>query len=158
MARDRLQWPLYFTRSSVRKKYPKVRQKCFMKTAILPYFKNIQSQKIVLWCYLIWYFTIMSIYFEASLKLWLSSIGISAIIGIALIMSTSQQGTKQDIWIKIRLFLFPFCVSSYSATIKDYNFILLFPTNQLHFLLSVGNCLLFLGTIWCIKKFYNPSN
>ncbi len=128
-----------------------------MKTTVLSYFKNIESQKIILWCYLIWYFTIITIYFELSLKLWASSVGISFIIGFALILSTSQQDTKQDIWIKIRLFLFPFCVSSYSATIKDYDFILLFPSNLFHLLISVVNCLLFLFPIWCIKRFYKPE-
>lgn len=128
-----------------------------MKTIVLSYFKNIESQKIILWCYLIWYFTIITIYFESSLKLWASSVGISFIIGFALILSTSQQGTKQDIWIKIRLFLFPFCVSSYSATIKDYDFILLFPSNLFHLLISVVNCLLFLFPIWCIKRYYKPE-
>jgi hypothetical protein len=128
-----------------------------MKTTVLNYFKNIAYQKIILWCYLIWYFTIITIYFEPSLKLWTSSVGISFIIGFALILSTSQQGTKQDIWVKIRLFLFPFCVSSYSATIKDYDFILLFPSNPFHLLISIVNCLVFLVFIWCIKKFYKPE-
>jgi hypothetical protein len=129
-----------------------------MKTTVISYFKNIATQKIILWCYLIWYLTIITIYFEPSLKLWASSVGISFIIGFALILSTSQQGTKQDIWIKIRLFLFPFCVSSYSATIKDYDFILLFPSNLFHLLISVANCLLFLFPIWCIKRFYKSES
>ncbi|PKQ45178.1 hypothetical protein CSW08_09410 [Confluentibacter flavum] len=119
------------------------------------YFKNITTQKIILWCYLIWYLTIITIYFEPSLKLWASSLGISLIIGFALILSTSQQGIKQNIWVKIRLFLFPFCVSSYSATIKDYDFILLFPVNSFHLFISVLNCLLFLLPVWCIKSFYH---
>ncbi len=127
-----------------------------MITVFLKYFKNITSQKMILWCYLVWYLTIISIYFEASLKLWASSIGISLIIGFALILSTIQQGIKQNIWVKIRLFLFPFCVSSYSATIKDYDFILLFPSNFLHLSISILNCLLFLFPIWCIKTFYRP--
>ena len=128
-----------------------------MITFFLKYFKNISIQKIILWCYLIWYLTIMSLYFEASLKLWASSVGISFIIGFALILSTNQQGIKQDIWVKVRLFLFPFCVSSYSATIKDYDFILLFPSNLSHLFISVLNCLLFLIPIWCIKTFYKQS-
>lgn len=128
-----------------------------MKTTVISYFKNIETQKIILWCYLIWYLTIITIYFEPSLKLWASSVGISFIIGFALILSTSQQGTKQGIWIKIRLFLFPFCVSSYSATIKDYDFILLFPSNLFHLLITVGNCVLFLFPIWCIKRFYKSE-
>jgi hypothetical protein len=125
-----------------------------MITVFFKYFKNITTPRIILWCYLIWYLTIISIYFESSIKLWTSSIGISFIIGFALILSTIQQGIKQNIWVKIRLFLFPFCVSSYSATIKDYDFILLFPSNLLHLSISILNCLLFSLTILCIKTFY----
>ena len=125
-----------------------------MITMLLIYFKNITIQKIILWCYFIWYLTIMGLYFEASLKLWVSSIGIALIIGFALILSTNQQGVKQDVWVKIRLFLFPFCVASYAATIKDYDFILLFPCNIFHLSISILNCLLFLLPIWCIKTFY----
>ena len=128
-----------------------------MKKTAFKYVLNMKTPKIILWCYLIWYFSMMSIYFEPSLKLWASALGISFIIGFALVLSTSQQGIKQDIWIKIRLFLFPFCVSSYSATIKDYDFILLFPSNLFHLLISVGNCLLFLFPIWCIKRFYKSE-
>lgn len=126
-----------------------------MISSVLLYFKYINGQKLILWCYLIWYLVITTIYFEPSFKLWASSLGISLIIGFALILSTSQLGTKQDIWIKIRLFLFPFCVSSYSATIKDYDFYLLFPANLLHLFISILSCMLFLFFVWCIKKFYN---
>lgn len=129
-----------------------------MITNLLKYFKILRIQKIILWCYFIWYLTIMSIYFEASLKLWASSLGISFIIGFALILSTNQDGVKQDIWVKIRLFLFPFCVSSYSATIKDYDFILLFPSNLFHLSISIVNCLLLLLLIWCVKTFYQNNS
>lgn len=129
-----------------------------MVNAFLKYFKNITIQNIVLWCYFIWYLTIMSLYFEASFKLWASSLGIALIIGFALVLSTNQQGVKQDVWVKVRLFLFPFCVSSYSATIKDYDFILLFPSNWLHLFIATLNCLLFLIPIWCIKFLYKSES
>ena len=129
-----------------------------MITNLLKYLKTIRIQKIILWCYFVWYLTIMSIYFEAALKLWASSLGISFIIGFALILSTNQHGVKQDIWVKIRLFLFPFCVSSYSATIKDYDFILLFPSNLFHLSISIVNCLLLLLLIWCVKTFYSNNS
>lgn len=128
-----------------------------MITAFLKYLKNLETPKIILWCYLVWYLTVISLYFEASLKLWASSVGISLIIGFALILSTNQQGVKQNIWVKLRLFLFPFCVSSYSATIKGYDFILLFPSNYSHLSISILNCLLFLLLIWCVKAFYRGS-
>ncbi|MGM8361131.1 hypothetical protein ACSV4D_04360 [Flavobacterium sp. ARAG 55.4] len=117
----------------------------------------MKTPKIILWCYLIWYFSMMSIYFEPSLKLWASALGISFIIGFALILSTSQQGIHQDVWIKIRLFLFPFCVSSYSATIKGHDFILLFPNNITHVLIGVLNCTMFVVLIWIIKRLYKFS-
>ena len=109
---------------------------------------------IILWCYLIWYFSMMFIYFEPSLKLWLSALGISLIIGFALILSTRQNRIKQNNWIKFRLFLFPFCVSSYSATIKGHDFILLFPNNREHLIFGAINCLLFLAFMLGIKIAY----
>lgn len=125
-----------------------------MRKSIVKYVLKMKTPKIILWCYLIWYFSIISIYFESSIKLWASSIGISLIIGFALILSTNQQGIKQDKWVKFRLFLFPFCVSSYSAIIKGHDFILLFPNNKIHFLIGAMNCLLFIILIWSIKKGY----
>lgn len=125
-----------------------------MRKSIVKYVLKMKTPKIILWCYLIWYFSIISIYFESSIKLWASSIGISLIIGFALILSTNQQGIKQDKWVKFRLFLFPFCVSSYSAIIKGHDFILLFPNNKIHFLIGTMNCLLFVILIWSIKKGY----
>jgi hypothetical protein len=125
-----------------------------MKKSIVKYVLKMKTPKKILWCYLIWYFSIISFYFESSIKLWASSIGISLIIGFALILSTTQQGIKQDKWVKFRLFLFPFCVSSYSAIIKGHDFILLFPNNKIHFLISAMNCLLFVILIWSIKKGY----
>jgi hypothetical protein len=119
---------------------------------LIKYVLKMKTPKIILWCYLIWYFSIISFYFESSIRLWASSIGISLIIGFALILSTTQQGIKQDRWVKFRLFLFPFCVSSYSATIKGYDFILLFPNNRTHLLIALMNCLLFVILIWSIKK------
>ncbi len=124
-----------------------------MKSSI-SYLKNLEYPKIVLWCYLIWYLSIIIIYFESSVKLWASSIGISCIIGLALLLSTSQKGVKQDRWIKIRLFLFPFCVSSYSATIKDQDFILLFPSNFFHLIIAFLCCLIFLFFVWLTRKIY----
>ncbi|MGY6649569.1 hypothetical protein [Wenyingzhuangia sp. IMCC45574] len=97
----------------------------------------------------------MSIYFDPSLKLWMSAAGISCIIGFALVLSTNQQGTKQDLLGKIRLFVFPFCVSSYSATIKDYDFILLFPSNTHHLFIASLACLVFLTVVFSVKTYFS---
>lgn len=124
---------------------------------LLHYFRNLKIQTLILWCYLIWYFAIIFLYFDSSPKLWASALGISCIIGFALVLSTQQKGIKQDIWGKIRLFVFPFCVSSYSATIKDYDFVLIFPNNKEHLLIASFSCLLFLFLIGSIKRLPNKN-
>ena len=125
---------------------------------ILNYFRNLAIPKIILWCYLIWYLIIIAIYFDSSIKLWASALGISCVIGFALILSTTQNNTKQNTWSKIRLFLFPFCVSSYSATIKDYDFILIFPTKLNHLLIASLACLVFFIGVWSLKLLQAHQN
>jgi hypothetical protein len=56
--------------------------------------------------------------------------GPQGIIGAALILSTrSSYGTtaKMDPWVVFRLFLMPFCVSSFAALVKDADYVLVFP-------------------------------
>lgn len=48
------------------------------------YFANLTADRIVLWCYHIWYPFFATRYFDPSPALWFTSLGISAIIGIAL--------------------------------------------------------------------------
>ncbi len=69
-------------------------------------------------------------HFDPRPRLWLTSLGLSAIIGTALWISTRSgaRGTTQlDGWQIFRLFLMPFCVSSFAALVKDAGFILVFP-------------------------------
>ena len=53
---------------------------------------GLRPSQRVLWCYLLWYLFVAIRYFEADPKLWLSSLGISAIIGTALYLSTARAG------------------------------------------------------------------
>ncbi len=112
---------------------------------MIRYFANLRWTRLVLWCYLMWYFTILSLYFEPSVSLWLSSLGISAIIGTALILSTASAAHRPDGWTIFRLYLMPFCVSSYSATIKGKGFIVLFPPSVTENLAAIGACLAFIA-------------
>lgn len=95
---------------------------------LIRYFATLRSPKLVLWCYLAWYVAVAACYFDPSPAIWLSALGISGLIGIALIFATGTPGQRTDGWTRFRLFLFPFCVSSYSTLIKGKGFILLFPT------------------------------
>ena len=90
------------------------------------YFSNLSIGRSVLWCYLIWYLFFVSRYFDPTPSLWLTSLGISAIIGVALIISTWDADVRLKGWAVFRLFLMPFCVSSFSALVKGRGFILIF--------------------------------
>ncbi|MBU2887484.1 hypothetical protein KO507_17095 [Gilvimarinus agarilyticus] len=106
---------------------------------------------MVLWCYLIWYGVTLYYYFDGSLRIWLNSIGISIIIGIALMLSVSNAQQK-DHWQTFRLFMMPFCVSSFSSLIKGQGFMLIVPPNTIEQVTSVGACVVFLTFVFCIKK------
>jgi hypothetical protein len=69
-------------------------------------------------------------YFERSSTLWLTSVGISAIVGVALLLSTWHDHAKLASWTTVRLFLMPFCVSSFSALVKGHGFILIFSPQK----------------------------
>lgn len=59
--------------------------------------------------------------------IWLNSVGISFVIDIALMLSVNGSSARADPWQTFRLFLMPFCVSSFAALIKDRGFVLIFP-------------------------------
>ncbi|MES2438962.1 MAG: hypothetical protein V4584_07840 [Verrucomicrobiota bacterium] len=105
---------------------------------MLRYFASLPASRLILWCYLIWYLCLVFLYFDPSPVLWASSVGMSAIIGTALLLSTSRKGSKADGWTTFRLFLMPFCVSSYSALIKGKGFILIFPPQLREVTIGLG--------------------
>jgi hypothetical protein len=84
------------------------------------YFAMIKPGKLVLWCYLIWYFVTLYYHFDASPTLWINSLGISAVIGTALMLSVSQ--VAAGFWQTFRLYWMPFAVSSFAALIKDQHY------------------------------------
>jgi hypothetical protein len=62
--------------------------------------------------------------------LWGNSLGIALVVGTALVLSTTPWPIlwdRLDRWQIMRLYLMPFCVSSYSALIKGQGFVFLFP-------------------------------
>lgn len=94
------------------------------------YLKGLTTGRIILWCYAIWYAVNVVNHFDPRLRLWLTSLGLSLIIGTALLISTqaSASGTMRlDGWQIFRLYLMPFCVSSFAALVKDAGYVLIFP-------------------------------
>lgn len=123
---------------------------------LIQYFQEIKLDKAILWCYLIWYLVIVYFYFSPSLKLWINSIGISAVIGTGLLLSVSSANReKKDDWQTLRLYLMPFCVSSFSSLIKDQGFIVFIsPKIQENFVSLLG-CILFLSMVLMLKLIKN---
>lgn len=113
--------------------------------APLRYLAALRWPKLILWCYLCWYGAMVALHFDPAPRLWLSSLGISALIGVALILSTSGAGRAPDGWTTFRLFLMPFCVSSYAALIKDQGFVLLFSPSLKENLICLALCAGFLA-------------
>ena len=105
---------------------------------MIRYFASLPNGKIALWCYLIWYLVTLGFYFDPSPAIWLNAAGISAIIGIALLLSVSlPPGAKRDPWQTFRLFMMPFGVSSFSQLIKGQGFILIFSPEPVVLLTSI---------------------
>ena len=110
---------------------------------LLRYLANLNTGRLILWCYLIWYLVVLVKYFDPSLRLWLTSLGLSGIIGFALYVSTVAAGAnrvKLESWQTFRLFLMPFCVSSFAALVKGKGFVLIFSPNMSEIALASGLC------------------
>jgi hypothetical protein len=122
---------------------------------LIQYLYEIKLDKAILWCYLIWYVTVVCFHFDPSVKIWINSIGISAVIGTGLMLSVSSSKGERDRWQAFRLYLMPFCVSSFSALIKDRGFILFISPNIKETIVSVSCCVLFISVILAVKNFKN---
>ena len=108
------------------------------------YFANLAPGKIALWCFLIWYLATVIHHFDATPAIWLNALGISAIIGVALYLSVREPGKPPpDNWTTLRLFLMPFCVSSFSSLIKGKGFVLIFPPSLHENAIALAACALF---------------
>ena len=131
----------------------KGQRRALVEMKIAAYLGRLHAGKLLLWSYLIWYMVISLQYFDPDPTLWLTALGISLIVGIALVLSTSGWPIRPDSlksWQTLRLFLIPFCVSSYSMLIKDKGCFLIFPpdfrTNAIA-LSAIGGFLLMVGLV-----------
>ncbi len=122
---------------------------------LLRYLARLTTGRIILWCYALWYTTNVALHFDLRPRLWLTSLGLSCIIGVALIISTrsSSKGTiALEGWPTFRLFLMPFCVSSFAALVKDSGYVLIFPPSLRENLLGGALILGFVGTVVALRK------
>jgi hypothetical protein len=119
------------------------------------YLRTLTKGRLVLWCYFIWYCVVLVRYFDPNPRLWLTSLGLSLIVGFALFISTTAAGTqkvKLEFWQTIRLFLMPFCVSSFAALVKGRGFILIFSPHPGEILLALGLCSLLWVAVLLMRR------
>lgn len=117
------------------------------------YLATLTTGKTVLWCYLIWYLSTVAHHFDPTPGIWLNSLGISALIGVALILSVGGKASvTADKWQTFRLFLMPFCVSSFSSLIKGKGFLLILPPSAAELLTSATLCGLFVALVLLLKN------
>ena len=111
-----------------------------------------------MWCFLIWYLATVIHHFDATPAIWLNALGISAIIGVALYLSVHEPGVREpgrpppDRWTTLRLFLMPFCVSSFSQLIKGKGFVLVFPPDLHEIAVSLAACAVFVIFVLLVKR------
>ena len=128
---------------------------------LLRYLANLSTGRLILWCYLIWYLVVLVRYFDPNPRLWLTSVGLSIIIGYALFISTTAAGlnkVKLDRWQTFRLFLMPFCVSSFAALVKGRGFILVFSPKPAEILIAAALCALLGGTVALLRRHRNQAD
>jgi hypothetical protein len=116
------------------------------------YFARLTAGRIILWCYLLWFLFFAIRYFDPSRTLWLTSVGVSVIVGIALLISTRSGGSGHlEFWATARLFMMPFCVSSFSALVKGHGFFLIFSPRPVEDYLALGLCAAFCAFVGGVK-------
>lgn len=121
----------------------------------MAYLRELSTTKTLLWCYLIWYVLVAIRYFDPNPTLWANSLGISAIMGTALYLSTAYAGPVRrelGFWPVFRFYLMPFCVSSFSALIKGRDFVLVFDPELVHDISALGVCATFCAIVALAKR------
>jgi|SRR5687767_10479520 len=120
------------------------------------YLAGLSPGRTILWCYAIWYLLNVWNHFDPNPRLWITSVGLSVIIGFGLLLSTTASDSRRitlDRWVVFRLFLMPFCVSSFGALVKDAGYILIFPPSFKENLSGLAFIAVFLFIVWIAKAF-----
>ncbi len=122
---------------------------------LLHYLGTLSAGRTALWCYLIWYLTMASFYFDPRISLWVNSIGLSIVIGTALILCVIPAGgiAAMEKWAVARLFIMPLCVSSFAALIKDRGFFVVFSPSLSENLIAIAACALFVTVTFTCRSF-----
>lgn len=110
---------------------------------------KLQGGRAVFVCYGIWYAVMVATYGSPRPGIWLTALGMGLIVGLGFVFSgmTSLSNAGGGYWPVIRIFLIPFCVSSFSSIATSRGFLLIFAPSASTNLLAATGCLLFLA-LW----------
>lgn len=115
---------------------------------IIRHFARLPAGLVALWCFLLWYVAMLFFYFEASLRLWGNALGMSLIIGSVLLLNIPHGGgPAREFWRSFRLFMIPFCVSSFSALVRDDGFYAILSPKLHENIVASLLCMAFIGWI-----------
>jgi hypothetical protein len=118
---------------------------------MLSYLRNLNTGRLILWCYFMWYLVVLVRYFDPDPRIWGTSFGLCFIIGFALYLNATRSGAQVrplHFWPAFRFFMMPLCVSSFSALVKGRGFFLIFSPNPWEVAAAVGLC-----GLLCLAKF-----
>ena len=127
--------------------------------SVVRYLAGLSAGRLLLWCYFLWYLVVLFRYFDPDPRLWLTSFGMSLIIGVALYISTTASAGVQGrlgFWPTVRLFMMPLCVSSFAALVKGKGFYLIFSPRAADLLWGGGLCAAFVATVAAVKAISSP--
>lgn len=121
---------------------------------MIRYLRNLNAARVILWCYFIWYVVVLVRYFDPDPRIWLTALGLSGIIGVALLLNATASGRERlrlEPWPTFRLFLTPFCVSSFAALVKGRGFVLIFSPDWREMAVAVALCALLVGVVVAVQ-------
>lgn len=111
---------------------------------LIRHFARLGFGMIMLWGFFIWYVVMVVLHFEASVRLWLNAFGMSLIVGTALMLSVrDNRPANREFWRVFRLFAIPFCVSSFSALVRDDGFYAIFAPEWRDNIMALASCSVF---------------
>jgi xanthine/uracil permease len=127
---------------------------------ILRYFARLAPNRLILWSYVIWWAVMVQYYFTPDLRLWITSVGIGTIVGFALMLCTGPitlERFRHRFWESLRLFICPFLVSSFSATVAGNGFLMVFSPDW-HENTAATLCIIaFLLLVLLLNRSFRPN-
>jgi hypothetical protein len=132
-----------------------------MRPSLPRYLASLTAGRLLLWCYFLWYLVVLARYFDPDPRLWLTSFGMSLIIGVALYVSTTAASSVKGplgLWPTVRLFMMPFCVSSFAALVKGKGFYLVFSPRPADLLWGAGLVGAFVATVALVKALWRRNS